>query len=554
MKRFSTIMPALSVAIILTVAVSAFGATPSPQQTMSYVNDIYNLSVNDYYGTARTLGMGNAVTATGGELGCIPFNPAGGAVSHYSEVSITPGVSISTTGSHGVASADGNTYLGSQMQTGQTRFILPNGGFNINFDMPYNNTLKGFSFGIVANMSRNFNGSMTARGTNAKGTSSFAGSLASEATDNGFSVGSGSLLDLAWRTDVIGNLEQRQDNGIFFGINEWMDTDGSKRAYLEGDISQRFSNRTTGNKEDFIFNFAFNLRDMIYLGASLGIVSLSYSMTQSFYECYNPDTCDPSQFHTLFNELSWGYNYGCSGCGVYGKFGIIAAPVAGLRLGVAIQTPTGYSISESYGNNVSNTCNDKIGTLSESYNYRDIRYKITSPMRVNAGIAYTFDKFAVLSADYEYVNYGQSRYRAVYAEDEVWFEPVNDQIQGLGKVSGDCLGASHLLRVGAEVKPVPSFAIRLGYNLTTDGTYYKADTRAYKNINAVTFGLGWTSQKSFFVDLAARWTMSPEKYYHPYSNYSNRSTIEGENTLIGGPVVWTKQDLITVMLTLGWKF
>lgn len=551
-------MMALVAAMIVHTAIPLKAKTPSPESIMSYVDDIYNLSVNDYYGTARTLGMGNAVTATGGDIGCIPFNPAGGAVSHYSQISITPGISISSTGSHGVSSTDGNTYLGTQMTTGQTRFILPNGGFNINFDYPYNENLKAFSFGILANMSRNFNSSMSARGCNNKGTSSFAGSLASQATDCGGNFAEGSLLYLAWKTDMIGNLEQRQDNGIFFGINEWMDSDGSKRAYLEGDISQRFSNRTVGNKEDFIFNFAFNLRDMIYFGASLGVVSLSYSLTQSFFESCNFDGgSEPTMFHTLFNELSWGYNYSCSGCGVYGKFGILAAPVAGLRLGFAIQTPTGYSISESYGNNVSCTCDDQYGTLSDSYTYRDIRYKITSPMRLNAGLAYTFGKFAVLSADYEYVNYSQSRYRAVYAEDEVWFEPVNEQIQGIGKINDYRLGGSHLLRVGTEIKPIPSVAVRLGYNLTTDGTYFYNDNRNYKNVNAVTFGLGWTSQKTFFADLAARWTMCPEKYYLPYDKYSygysNRSTIPGE-AQIGCPVVWTKQNLITVMLTLGWRF
>ena len=35
---------------------------------------------NNYLGTARTLGMGNAVTAIGGDPGAVGFNPAGSAV------------------------------------------------------------------------------------------------------------------------------------------------------------------------------------------------------------------------------------------------------------------------------------------------------------------------------------------------------------------------------------------------------------------------------------------------------------------------------------------
>lgn len=529
---------------------------PTNGQITSYMRDLYNLSVNDYYGTARTMGMGNAVTATGGDIGTIPFNPAGGAVSHYSQVSLSPGISISTTQTEGTMSADGNTYLGAKMKTGQTRFVFPNGGFNINIDTPFNDVMKSFSFGWLANMSRNFNGAISARGNNKAGTSSLAGCLASQATDCGGIFSEGSLPYLAYLTDMIGTNDLIRPDGTFFGVNEWMDNDGSNSAYLEGDITQRFTSRTTGYKEDFIFNLAFNLKDMFYFGASLGVVSLRYDMTQNLSEAYDPDTCDPTQFHNVFNELGWSYNYSCSGVGVYGKFGFLFAPVAGLRIGFAIQTPTGFSISESYGNNVYNTYGEKRTSLSERANYRDIRYKITMPMRLNTGLAYTVGKVAVLSADYEFVNYSQSRYRAVYSEDVSWFEPVNEQIQGIGKAGEGCLGASHLLRVGVEVKPIPSVALRAGYNLTTSGTRYASDSNAdsAKNLQAVTFGLGWSSSKSFFADVAARWNMCPYTYCQVYDNYSNRSTVVEKSKLIGGPVIQSKQDLITVTATLGWRF
>ena len=39
--------------------------------------DALNFSENDYLGTARSVGMGNAMTAVGGDLGSLTFNPAG---------------------------------------------------------------------------------------------------------------------------------------------------------------------------------------------------------------------------------------------------------------------------------------------------------------------------------------------------------------------------------------------------------------------------------------------------------------------------------------------
>ena len=52
--------------------------------------DALNFSENRYYGTARSLAMGNAFTALGGDPGSIGINPAGSAVARYSQVTITP--------------------------------------------------------------------------------------------------------------------------------------------------------------------------------------------------------------------------------------------------------------------------------------------------------------------------------------------------------------------------------------------------------------------------------------------------------------------------------
>ena len=52
--------------------------------------DALNISENDYLGTARSVGMGNAMTAVGGDLGSLTFNPAG-MVSRTRSVPATTG-------------------------------------------------------------------------------------------------------------------------------------------------------------------------------------------------------------------------------------------------------------------------------------------------------------------------------------------------------------------------------------------------------------------------------------------------------------------------------
>ena len=75
-------------ALCALVAVSA-GAQTIPE-ALQY-------SENNYYGTARSIALGNAMTALGGDLGSIGINPAGGAVARYSQFTVTPGVTLMTT-------------------------------------------------------------------------------------------------------------------------------------------------------------------------------------------------------------------------------------------------------------------------------------------------------------------------------------------------------------------------------------------------------------------------------------------------------------------------
>ena len=57
------------------LATAMIAATVSAgAQTLS---DAINFSQNQYYGTARSMALGNAMTAIGGDLGSIGINPAG---------------------------------------------------------------------------------------------------------------------------------------------------------------------------------------------------------------------------------------------------------------------------------------------------------------------------------------------------------------------------------------------------------------------------------------------------------------------------------------------
>ena len=143
--------------------------------------DAYSFSENNYLGTARSVGMGNAMTAIGGDLGSLSFNPAGSAVAGYSQITLTPSLSIATTSAKGDIVTDKGESLGfgDAQKAAYTRFKMPNFGFMTVFDTHNNLGLKRWSFGLVGNATNDYTYQMRGAGINPFST--FAGALASEA-------------------------------------------------------------------------------------------------------------------------------------------------------------------------------------------------------------------------------------------------------------------------------------------------------------------------------------------------------------------------------------
>ena len=97
--------------------------------------DALMLSENSYEGTARSVAMGNAFTALGGDLGAVTINPAGSAMAPYSQITITPGISIATATAGGVSPYENGDlpYFQRTMRSSLTKMNLPNIGFTANF-------------------------------------------------------------------------------------------------------------------------------------------------------------------------------------------------------------------------------------------------------------------------------------------------------------------------------------------------------------------------------------------------------------------------------------
>lgn len=553
--------------------------------------DGLNYSQNNYYGTARSIGMGNAMTAVGGDLGSIGINPAGSAVAGYSQFTITPNLTISSmNASYSAYPVGGADRFTNEQNKRLTRFSMPNIGLTFNWKTGNGSGLKAITYGLVVNGTNNFTGKMLAGGRNDKTSYQSAMAVAADGYDmdflNGYSIDKdGKRVDRGWdypyyygddfqndpnkgkfapwnvianaQAGSIANYGDTDDPSYYWrykAATEGFSNTGEKDAngnyiydiFLAGPLNQAYSRNITGSKYDVLFNVGFNFGDTFFVGANLGVTSLNYN----YDECYKEAAENPSAFEidfgdkgkTCFSDYRTRYSYTADGSGVFGKIGFLWRPVDGLRVGAAVQTPTIMEINERWIQDVNLNYTDASFNGSAKTPEGDYSYRLRSPYRLNAGAAFTFAGMALVSADYEMTDYSTMKFMS---KDGGWsndtFSSLNDQIR-------NCMGVSHMVRVGAEFKPLPEIAVRAGYNFTTTPEYvYEGNSKTKLNdrINAFSVGLGYSSNGSFFADIAARMTMLADEYISPYADYLSD---------LASPMILNKRDIYNVTATIGWRF
>lgn len=505
---------------------------------------------NTYYGTARSAGLGNAVTALGGDLGSIGINPAGSAVNSWSQFTITPALTIfSGTSRFNGANPDHNT---------RGRLNMPNIGAVVTMDTHRTSGLKAVSFGFVSNTTDIYNSSISTSGRNNQ--NSYMGFLADYATR--YQISSAALND-----KNLSNLDYYTDWPAAIGyqtgvVNPATGVDGAPYISpvqdnttpgypMRGDIDQEYSFKERGSKQDILINLGFNFSDRFMIGGNIGLLEFSYTRDVTLREvAVNPadfpcsvSNGDGTSSAARFEDMRYSHQYCADGSGIYAKLGIIAIPFDGLRIGASVQTRTAGQIREVrwYQGSSNFTDGSKShshgGDRSSEYEYK---YDLSMPARYSFGLAYTIPGVGLLSADYELSDYGTSRYREHYYADDSAFNESNKQVS-------DYLGIAHYIRAGLEVR-LASLALRAGYNLAIspllsftpfDGTIMGASDKVYTN--TFSGGIGYDSGSSFFMDFALRARINPEKFQYLYPTADS-------------PEISTVSSLWNALVTFGFRF
>src|SRR5574344_45002 len=502
-----------------------------------YATGALMLSKENYEGTARSIAMGNAFTALGGDIGAITINPAASGIYRYSEFSITPAISGSVSHSN---------YLENNSSANNIGFGIPGGGWVGYFSTGRKKGLLNMNISIITNKTNDYVGKSSAFGTE---------SLTSWLTSQAVNMPSGikgsdlTMPDdnpdypfyntnapwksiLAWNTSLLENLQGSPEDFVAAVENIYQDENNSNIHYYKigGPLDQKFSQVTTGYTQDFTLKLGGNVYNKFFFGVNFTVQSIWYRHA----EYYSETAQDKSNFDTSFEYFKHSLHQTMDGVGYNIRAGIIYLPVAGLRIGASISTPTWITINDySYEAIESQVYNKSFSATSPENSYQ---YRMNSPFRWNLGAAYTFGKKALVSVDYEGVSYSSAKFiifDGMSHTDQNYFTNENSLIRSSFRTVTN-------IRAGLEYKVIPEFSLRAGYNYYDNTEKNFKDSRHY-----ATAGVGYSGKSGFFIDAA----------YMQQCNYNKNSyTLYDYDTEYGIPIVSEKSLGWKVLLTLGVRF
>ena len=466
--------------------------------------DALRFSRNDFAGTARFTAMGGAFGALGGEVSGILINPAGIGVYRNSEFTVSTGFNDyqATTNFRGQNASDGRFNMN-----------IP----NIAYVGSYRgdaNSWKNYSFGISHNRINHFNSEKRATGNTNNSTiiDDYVGSLnldnaSVEAVSNYvYPFGPSQAYNLL----LIDRVNNQYVPYVFFTV-----ADGGNQN-IEN-IEQTRLIETRGNQSETQFSFGGNYQDRLYMGGSIGFQTISFDQEYSFQEDYTYNRPAVSTDTFTVTRFAEGSNL---------SIGLIYRLTENLRAGLSVHSPTFLSFDETYSYGASSSFADGADFRADSVS-SDFGYRLRTPARVNASLAYLFMSRALISVDYEYLDYADANFndRASYPTD---FSGTNLNIN-------DELGSAHHIRIGAEYKFNP-FVVRAGYN-------YEASPFMENQINnndRSTYSIGGGFRnKNFNFDAALTYRESQLRNYL-YSSADVPAT--------------TNESVTNLVFTVGWRW
>jgi len=434
--------------------------------------DALRYSFTNYEGTARFMGVGGAFGSLGGDVSSIGINPASMGRFSKNEFSITLGGYL----------CDANASLYETI-TSSTRgnINIPNVGFvgTHNFKNRDKIGWQSVQFGISYNRINNFNENIRIEGE----------------TPNSYSLVFADWAEGTLEDDLISS----NNYDSYLAYETWLidpNPAGSTEytSTLQGGTNAIKTIERRGNMSSTELALSGNYMNKLYIGGSIGMPTIRFDEVAGHYESVVDDSVNQ------LDNFAYTQTLKTTGTGFNLKLGIVALPTDWIRIGAAIQTPTTFRMSDRWQNDMVTNFDDgnRYEANSDPGSYV---YKLKTPLKITGSAAFVLFKKAVVSVDYELLDYSKARLSSTsFSTSPYDFGSENTAI-------GNIYGKSSSIRLGTEVRVAKPLLIRAGIQL-------KENPLIEVNSNQLNYsvGLGYRINK-FYFDLAYVLSTSSENYY-----------------------------------------
>ncbi|WP_018613015.1 OmpP1/FadL family transporter [Segetibacter koreensis] len=453
--------------------------------------DVLRYSYFPQHGSARNMAIGGAMGSLGGDINALYVNPAGLGLYKTRELVLSPGFLFNNNKAN---------FRGTDTKSNKSAFDLGTSGIVIGFNSRNSKwTNQAFSFGI--SQTANFNNFVSYKGSN--NLSSYTEQFTEELRNSGLSLDEAlNNPGFAYGTApaIYTYLIDTFPNG-----NGGYNIKGLPEFLLEKNISldQQKTIDTKGGIYELALGYAANMDDRLYLGGSLGIPIVNYSRFTKYRE--SDPSGDPNN---NFDYFEYNDYLTTKGFGVNGKLGLIFKPQEYIRLGLAVHTPTFYTLTDRQTTDLT--------SATENYTSQPVRkvsstqftdgeqgktlYTATTPWKAIFSGSYVIREVndirrqrGFITADIEYVGYPGSNFKAdgqnVTSADQQYYEDLKGIIKESYK-------SAFNYRLGGELK-FNTVMFRLG------GAYYSnpyKDKSLNSHLAQVSGGIGYRNH-GMFIDL-----------------------------------------------------
>lgn len=438
---------------------------PNFSQSLGYQDLALLFSKDNNTGTARFTAMSGAFGALGGDISAIKVNPAGASVFKNSLFSVS-GNSRSTDIT--------SIYYNNKTTTQEEYFNFSQAGAVFVYKSYANSDWSKFAFSFNYSIKNNFDANFSSNG------------------NSGFSTFSEFPLD----------------------------TGNPKTQYTNAD-SQKFSNTYRGELAEYNFALSGVYQNDLHLGIAINTYDLNFTQNSTLREQNNDGNGNILSAKFYQENITTGTGFSLSAGAIY-------KATKSLRLGFSYQSPIWFTEVNEESNIVNNdgffgdteieiTGSNIIydNTSGNNFPVQGFSYKLKTPAKTTASIAYIFGNNGLISADYTINGYKKMKLSDGDFNSENQF--FNDELRN-----------SYTLNIGSEWR-FKALSVRGGYHYEQSPD---ANAIASDNTKGYSFGAGYSFGNTK-LDFAYQNKSNTEQYnFYPQYNQVKAAELDIDNRII----------------------